>query len=130
MKLFGKSLFIFISFISFFSSINAQIINSIEFNCSFENITTNGNNISELNDDTLDELISLNFNKILNNSLLTLFGKKYQIFLFRISNCTDIFLSNDKLKEKKFNNSLHLFSIEGNIESNPDIIKLAIQTKK
>ena len=121
MKFLEKILFIFFSFITSFSSTNS---------CTLENIATNGINTTELNDEKLKELVTINLNKALKNTLLMLFEKEYQIFIFSMSNCTNLFLSNDKIKENQFNNSLHLFSVEGSLESNSNIIKLVIQTKK
>ena len=121
MKFLEKILFIFFSFITYFSSTNS---------CTLENIATNGINTTELNDEKLKELVTINLNKALKNTLLMLFEKEYQIFIFSMSNCTNLFLSNDKIKENQFNNSLHLFSVEGSLESNSNIIKLVIQTKK
>ena len=99
-------------------------------NCIFGNIKTNNSIIYEINEEILNEIIFLNFPNLLDNSVLTLFEEEYQIFLFRIANCTNKFLYDFNSEENNFNNKLHLFSIEGNIESNPNIIKLVIQTKK
>ena len=99
-------------------------------NCIFGNIKTNNSIIYEINEEILNEIIFLNFPNLLDNSVLTLFEEEYQIFLFRIANCTNKFLYDFNNEENNFNNKLHLFSIEGNIESNPNIIKLVIQTKK
>ena len=128
----NANLFIFIFFIFCFSLSHSQTSNrnSNQFNCIFGNITTNGNKITEYDEETINDLINLNFDKLLSNSILMLFEEKYQLYLFRMSNCTEIFLYNDELKKYAFNNSLHLFSIEGKIETNSNIIKLVIQTKK
>ena len=125
--------FVCILFIICFSIIYSQTYNNNnpnQFNCIFGNITTNGSKIKEFNETELNKLINLNFNYLLRNSLLMLFEDEYQLYLFRMSNCTNIFLYNDELKKYDLNNKLHLFSIEGNIESNSNIIKLVVQKKK
>ena len=116
----NENLFIFIFFIFCFSLIYCQTSNSNsnKFNCVFGNITTNGSKITELKEEILNDLINLNSNKSLGNSILTLFEDEFQLYLFRTSNCTEIFLYNDELKKYAFNNNLHLFSIEGKIETN------------
>ena len=80
-------------------------------------------------DEFLNNLILSNLDDITENSLLMLYEEEFQIFIFRNSRCTNQFLY-DEVVDEFLNNKLHLFSIEGKIESNINIIKLVIQTKK
>ena len=131
-KFINQNKYIFIFILIFLNIISCQQDNNNSFidNCIFGNISINNSIINEINEDILNEIIILNYPNLFNNSVLMLFGEEYQIFLFRISNCTNKFLYDFNIEENNFNNKLHLFSIDGNIESNPNIIKLVIQTKK
>ena len=75
----NANLFIFIFFIFCFSLIHSQTSNrnSNQFNCIFGNITTNGNKITEFDEETINDLINLNFDNLLSNSILMLFEEKY-----------------------------------------------------
>ena len=131
-KFINKNICIFIFILIFLNIISCQQENNNSYgdNCIIGTLKTNKSIINEINVEILDEIIFLNFPNLFNNLVLVLFEEEYQIFLFRISNCTNKFLYDFNMEENNFNNKLHLFSIDGNIESNPNIIKLVIQTKK
>ena len=122
---------LFLSLIFSFSVIYTQSLNEVSYDyyCTFGKIETDNIIINEFTDEILKNLIIYNLKQIKNNSLLMLLEKEYQIFIFRLSYCTKQFLY-DEISELYLNNRLHLFTIEGNYESNPNIIKLVIQTKK
>ena len=126
-----KIITLFLFFILLFSFINSQLLNenSDDYYCSFGKIETNDILINEFTEEILKNLIIINLAQIKNNSLLMFFEEEYQIFIFRLSNCTKQLLY-DEIVEQYLNNRLHLFSIEGKYETNPNIIKLVIQTKK
>ena len=119
------TLFFSISFI-YAQSLNENLN---EYYCTFGKIETNDIIKNEFTDEILKNLIIINLRQIKINSILMLFEENYQIFIFRLSNCTNQFLY-DEIAELYLNNRLHLFSIEGKFEPNPNIIKLVIQTKK
>ena len=126
-----KTLFITFFYLFSFSFIYSQSTkeDSSIYYCTFGNIEIKNIDINELNDTILNDIILLNLNNLKNNVLLMHFNEEYQLFLFRISNCTNQLLYDEELLNY-LNNKLHLFSIEGKIESDPSIIKLVIQTKK
>ena len=115
-----------------FTIINSQNSNEnlIKDNCVFGNLSTNNEEINELNDDILNNLITLNSPRLNQNSILMYFGNEFQIYLFKTSECTDKFLENNDLIKNYYNNNLHLFSIDLSYETDINIIKLVIQTKK
>ena len=115
-----------------FTIINSQNsnLNLIQDNCVFGYLSTNNEEIIELNDDILNNLITLNSQRLNQNSILMYFGNEFQIYLFKTSECTDKFLENNDLIKNYYNNNLHLFSIDLSYETDINIIKLAIQTKK
>ena len=127
----NKIIYLFLFFIFSISLIYAQSLNDniSEYYCTFGKIETNDITINEFTDELLKNLIIINLKQIKINSILMLFEQDYQIFIFKLSNCTNQFLYDD-IAELYLNNKLHLFSIEGKYESNPNIIKLVIQTKK
>jgi hypothetical protein len=110
--------------LSFISSQHSSIDN-----CSFSKIDLENITITQFSDDILIKIIILNLPNLFNNSILFLFEEEYQMFLFRNSFCTNEFINYKKLQEYNFENKLHLFSIEGDVETNHNIIKLVIQTK-
>ena len=131
-KLFNKIIIINLIFISYLLPIVdcQNVLNNEICNYSILNLNNSINN--DLSEELLDELVKLNIDDFFlnNKTLLYLFEKEYQIFMFTDSNCTKTFLNGTTLKYVNFSNSLHLFSINGSTEMNNTIIKLAIQTKK
>ena len=128
-----KFIFFIFYIIILFSFINTQSstddLNLFQSYCSFGNIIINESINNLITDEFLNNLILSNLDDITENSLLMLYEEEFQIFIFRNSRCTNQFLY-DEIVDEFLNNKLHLFSIEGKIESNINIIKLVIQTKK
>ena len=99
-------------------------------NCIFGYLSTNNEAITELNDNILNSLISLNLPRLNQNIVLMLFRDEYQIYFFNRAFCTNKFLENIDKIENYYDNNLHLFSIDLNDETDANIVKLVIQTKK
>ena len=96
--------------------------------CNYSELYLNNSLIgTELSEELLNKLIKVNNDKINSESLLYLFEEEYQILIFTNSYCTNMFLLNESYF---FQNSLHLFSINGTIENDHKFIKVVIQTKK
>ena len=133
----NKNIYNFIIFFSYiiilFSFTNSQSsteeLNLLQYYCSFGKLKINESINNTITDDFLNSIIISNLDDITENSLLMLYEEEFQIFIFRNSRCTYQF-QYDVILDEFLNNKLHLFSIEGKIESNINIIKLVIQTKK
>ena len=126
---FNKNIIILFFLLVSFILIHAQSSNENQYQyyCTFGRIELNVNITNELNDDILNNIISLNLNQLKNHTILILLEEEYQIFLFRVSNCTYQFLYDEEL-DSYLNHKLFLFSIEGKIESDSRVVKLVIQT--
>ena len=131
-KLINKNFLIIYYIIISFTFIYSQNSKDNIFidNCIFGYLSTNNEVITELNDNILNSLISLNSHRLNQNTILMLFRDEFQIYFFKRSFCTNKFLENIDLIENYFDNNLHLFSIELNDETDTNIVKLVIQTKK
>ena len=131
-KLLKKNLLIIYYIIIFFPLIYSQNSNDniIIDNCIFGYLSTNNEAITQLNDNILNSLISLNLPRLNENTVLMLFRDEFQIYFFKSTFCTNKFLENIDLIENYYDNNLHLFSIDLYDETDTNIVKLVIQTKK
>ena len=93
----NKIINLFLFFIYSISLIYAQSLNDniSEYYCTFGKIETNDITINEFTDELLKNLIIINLKQIKINSILMLFEQDYQIFIFKLSNCTNQFLYDD-----------------------------------
>ena len=131
-KLLKKNLLIIYYIIISFPLIYSQNSNDniIIDNCIFGYLSTNNEAITQLNDNILNSLISLNLPRLNENTVLMLFRDEFQIYFFKSTFCTNKFLENIDLIENYYDNNLHLFSIDLYDETDTNIVKLVIQTKK
>ena len=123
---FTKNTFLLFFFLAIISIIKCQILIN---ECIYDDLKIN-TTITSFNDDIIQDLITENFPRLYNNSLFYSFNEEYNILLFRKSNCSNILWNLNNIPEYNFTNKLHLFSIKGEEENNPEIIKFVIQTKK